>query len=108
MSRPFLDGLLEFIRWLGGFAEDGKSGHQSSKRVIALMAGTAMSIGLLALLLARAWWIYNHGGDIALEIAAVTMPLCTLAGYGAYLTTAKKPLDSQEPEPQKQGSSAGD
>lgn len=89
--------LMQFIKWLGGFAEDGQSGHQSSKRVVALMAGTAMSVGLLAILFARAHWIWLNGGETALEIAAITAPLCTLAGYGVYLTTGKKPKDPPKP-----------
>lgn len=90
---------IQFFKWMGNFAEDGRSGRPSSKRVISLMAGTALSIGSTALLLAKAAWVYGHGGDIALEIAAATAPLCTLAGFN-YLV-GKKLEQKPEPEPEK-------
>lgn len=93
-----MNPAMQFVYWLGAFAEDGNSGKPSCKRVITLMAGTALSAGALALLLAKAWYVYEHGGDVAAELFAVVAPLCALAGVNY---TVGKPADraiAKEPQ----------
>ncbi len=86
--------LVEFILWLGEAALDRITGRPSSRKIVALMTATALTIGAMALLLAKAYWVYKNGGDIALELGAVTVPLCTLAGFNY---SAK--LKSEQPPP---------
>lgn len=73
--------IPRFVHWLGGFVEDGRTGKPSLKRVTAAMTATALSVGALALLLAKAWHVLHHGGDVSAELVAVAAPLCVLAGY---------------------------
>lgn len=84
-----------FVKWLGQFAEDGKSGKPSSKRMISLLAATCLSLGALVLLVAKARWVWSHGGDVSLEILAVTGPLCTLAGYN-YVAGRKVDVEAKK------------
>jgi len=80
---PFLsmEWVYDFVVWLGMAAVDKVQDKPSSRKIVALMSATAMCIGILALLLAKAYWVYQHGGDIYWELGAIAVPLCTLAGY---------------------------
>jgi len=71
--------MPKFIRWLGSFVEDEK-GHTSSKRLAVVMACTAYSLGTAALMFAKAYYVFNNGGDCSFEIAAASFPLAALAG----------------------------
>ena len=84
--------MMIFVRWLGSFVEDSK-GHTSSKRLALVMGSTALSVGLAAMCLAKAWHIFNNGGDCSLEIAAAALPLCAMAGV-AY--TLGKPQERKQ------------
>lgn len=96
-SAPF---PLNFILWLGAAALDKVTGNPSSRKIVALMSATAMAIGILAMLLAKAYWVYQHGGEIYWELAAVAAPLCTLAGYNYKVgMEEKKPPEPQQPKP---------
>lgn len=94
-------GFQEFIKWLGAFAEEGTTGKPSSKRVVALMAGTTLSLGVATLILAKAKWVYGHGGDISLELLAITGPLCTLAGFNYAAGKSIEAGKKKDPEPDK-------
>lgn len=88
---------LNFILWLGAAALDKMTGKPSSRKIVALMSATAMAIGILSLLLSKAYWVFFHGGDIYWELGAVATPLCVLAGYNYKVgMDDKKP---QEPPP---------
>lgn len=83
--------MNKFILWLGSFVE--QDGQTSSKKLALIYGSTALSLGVLALLLAKAYWIAKNGGDCSMEIAAASIPLCALAGV-AY--TVGKPTDRVE------------
>jgi len=87
--------VKNFLLWLGAFAENSVTGKPSSKRVVLLMAGTSLSVGAGALLLAKAWWVHAHGGDIGAELLAVGGPLCALAG-ASYWAGRKIERDSED------------
>lgn len=70
---------MKFILWLGSFVND-PNGHTSSKRLALVMGSTALSLGVASLTLAKAYYVFQHGGDCSLEIAAASLPLCALAG----------------------------
>lgn len=71
--------VARFVRWLGSFVEDEK-GHTSSKRLAVVMAVTAYSTGIFAMMMAKAMYVYKNGGDCSFEIAAASIPLAALAG----------------------------
>ncbi len=56
---------------------DGKTGSTSTKRIVLLMAGGAMSLAVVVLAFA-AWF----GHDVALSLGAVSAPLAGMSGYG--------------------------
>jgi len=88
---------MTFLIWLGSFVED-PNGHTSSKRLALVMGATALSIGLFAMCVAKAYWVLTKGGDCSLEIAAASIPLCAMAGV-AY--TIGKPADRESAKPEK-------
>lgn len=83
--------IPKFIVWLGKASLDRDSGQPSSRKVISLMAATALSMGIAAIMIAKAVYVYSHGGDISFEIGAAAMPLCGLAGYNYFVGNQKTP-----------------
>ena len=83
--------MNKFILWLGSFVE--QDGQTSSKKLAVIYGSTALSFGVFALLMAKAYWVVKNGGDCSMEIAAASVPLCALAGV-AY--TVGKPTDRVE------------
>jgi hypothetical protein len=83
---------MKFIKWLGSFVQD-PDGQTSSKKLALIYGATALSLGVFALLVAKAIWIYKNGGDCSMEIAAASVPLCALAGV-AY--SVGKPADRKD------------
>jgi len=79
----------EFVKWLGQFAE-GENGKPSSRRVIALMAGTSLSISVISISIAYAWYVHANDGPTAAVIGALTVPLCALAGVNYVMTRPDK------------------
>lgn len=67
------------IQWLKSFAED-KDGQTSSKKFALLLGAWSTSAGVLALALAKAVYVYQHGGDVSLELMALAGSLCAMAG----------------------------
>ena len=65
------------MNWLRETISDSKTGTASSKRVVMLMAGAAMSIAVIILALG-AWFGY----EVAAALGAVCVPLSGMAGYG--------------------------
>ena len=63
------------MNWLRESISDGKTGTASSKRVIALMAATALSFAVVVLSIAALF-----GYETYLELGAVTVPLAGLGG----------------------------
>jgi len=82
---------MNFIKWLGSFVEE--AGTTSSKKLALIYGATALSVGVFLLLLAKSVWIFKHGGDCSMEIAAAAVPLCALAGV-AY--SVGKPSDRKD------------
>ena len=64
------------MNWLREAINDSKTGQASSKRVIALMAATALSFSVVVLSIAALF-----GYETYLELGAVSVPLAGLAGY---------------------------
>ena len=64
------------MNWLRESISDGKTGTASSKRVIALLAGSSMSFAVVLLAVATLF-----GYETYLELGAVSVPLAGLAGY---------------------------
>lgn len=95
-----IGGLVNLVIWLGTAALDKTTGYPSAAKITALMTATVLSIGGLALLLAKAHWVYLNGGDIALEIGAITLPLCTLAGYSYNAKLKSEAPPPPEPKPE--------
>jgi hypothetical protein len=87
--------MMIFLRWLGSFVEDA-NGHTSSKRLALIMGSTALSLGLAAMMFAKAYHVFMNGGDCSLEIAAGSIPLCAMAGV-AY--SVGKPQDRKPNDP---------
>lgn len=83
--------MSKFILWLGSFVES--DGQTSSKKLALIYGSTALSLGVLSLLFAKAYWVTKNGGDCSMEIAAASIPLCALAGV-AY--SVGKPSDRVE------------
>ena len=65
------------MSWLIDAIRDGKTGSTSTKRIVMLMAGGAMSVSVVVLAFA-AWF----GHDVALSLGAVSAPLAGMSGYG--------------------------
>lgn len=64
------------MSWLREAINDGKTGQASSKRVVMLLAGVAMSIAVIVLSVAA---VFGH--PVAGELGAVSVPLAGMAGY---------------------------
>lgn len=64
------------MTWLREAINDGKTGQASSKRVVMLLAGVAMSIAVIVLSVAA---VFGH--PVAGELGAVSVPLAGMAGY---------------------------
>ena len=64
------------MNWLRETISDSKTGTASSKRVVMLMAGAAMSIAVIILALG-AWFGY----EVAAALGAVCAPLAGMSGY---------------------------
>lgn len=62
--------------WLRECINDSKTQKASSKRVLMLVAGFAMSVSVVLLSIAA---LYGHG--VSAELASVCIPLAGLAGY---------------------------
>ena len=65
------------MNWLRETISDSKTGTASSKRVVMVMAGAAMSIAVIILALG-AWFGY----EVAAALGAVCVPLAGMSGYG--------------------------
>lgn len=65
------------MNWLREAINDSTTGKASSKRVVMLVAGLAMSIAVVVLSVASLF-----GYAVAGELGAVSVPLAGLAGYG--------------------------
>ena len=87
---------MNFIKWLGSFVE--RDGVTSSKKLALIYGATALSFGVLSLLLAKASWIYHNGGDCSMEIAAASIPLCALAGVAYSLGKPSDRKDANIPD----------
>ena len=64
------------MTWLREAISDGKTRQASSKRVVMLLAGVAMSIAVIVLAVAA---VFGH--PVAGELGAVSVPLAGMAGY---------------------------
>lgn len=64
------------MNWLREAINDGTTGRASSKRVVMLLAGLAMSVAIVLLSMAAL-----AGHSVAGELAAVSMPLAGMSGY---------------------------
>lgn len=64
------------MNWLREAINDSKTGKASSKRVVMLMAGLAMSCAVVILSAAALF-----GYEVAAALAAVCAPLAGMAGY---------------------------
>lgn len=62
--------------WLREAATDGRTKAVSSKRVVMLLAGLAMSIAVVLLAIAA---LLGH--PVSSELAAVSFPLAGMSGY---------------------------
>ena len=64
------------MSWLRETISDSNTGTASSKRVVMLMAGAAMSLAVIILAIG-AWFGY----EVAAALGAVCVPLAGLSGY---------------------------
>lgn len=64
------------ITWIREAINDDKTNKASSKRVVVLMAGLAMSVAVVILSVAALF-----GFEVAAELGAVCVPLAGMAGY---------------------------
>jgi len=64
------------MNWLREAINDSKTKQASSKRVVMLMAGFAMSVAVVILSVAAMF-----GADVAGALTAVSIPLAGLSGY---------------------------
>jgi hypothetical protein len=62
--------------WLREAINDGRTGKASSKRIVMLMGGAALSVSVVVLSVAA---LFGH--PVAGELGAVSVPLAGLAGY---------------------------
>ena len=65
------------MNWLRETISDSRSGTASSKRVVMLMAGSAMSLAVVVLAVAACF-----GREVAAALGAVCVPLAGMSGYG--------------------------
>lgn len=80
------------MTWLREAINDGKTGQASSKRVVMLLAGVAMSLAVVVLAVAA---VLGH--PVAAELGAVSVPLAGMAGYS--YVGAKAVEARNEPRP---------
>ncbi len=66
------------IQWIKSFFEDG--GPTSAKKFGLISGIVTTSASILALVSAKARYVWMNGGDISMELAALTVCLCSLAG----------------------------
>ena len=64
------------MTWMREAITDSRSGKASSKRIIMLLGGAAMSVSVVILSVAA---VFGH--PVAGELGAVSVPLAGLAGY---------------------------
>ena len=64
------------MRWIRETINDSRTGKASSKRVVMLMAGVAMSVAVVLLAVAA-----MYGREVAAALGAVCVPLAGMAGY---------------------------
>ena len=64
------------MSWIREAINEVRTGQASSKRVVVLMAGAAMSIAVIILAVAA---LLGH--PTALELGAVCVPLAGMSGY---------------------------
>lgn len=64
------------MRWLREAINDNRTGQASSKRVVMLMAGLAMSCAVIILSVAALF-----GYEVAMALGAVCVPLAGMSGY---------------------------
>ena len=64
------------MNWLRETISDSKTGTASSKRVVMLMAGAAMSLAVIILALGA---LFGYG--VAAALGAVCAPLAGMSGY---------------------------
>jgi hypothetical protein len=72
------------------------NGHYSSHRLVAVVSGLGMGLGATAVLLAKAWDVYQHGGDCASAILAAAGPVCTLAGVNYAIAKTRTPATAPD------------
>lgn len=73
------------MNWLREAINDSATGLASSKRVVMVMAGFAMAVGVVILCIAAMW-----GTPVSGELAAVCVPLAGMSGY-SYVQGQAKP-----------------
>lgn len=78
-GRIMIQSLAALVRWLASFAED-KDGSTSSKKFALLLGAWATSVGVVALSVSKAAYVWTHGGDVSLELMALAGSLCAMAG----------------------------
>ena len=64
------------MNWLREAINDNRTNRASSKRVVMLMAGLAMSVAVVILAAAAL-----YGYEVAAALASVCAPLAGMAGY---------------------------
>ena len=64
------------MSWLREAINDSKTMKASSKRVVMLMAGVAMSVAVIVLA-----WAALRGHEVAAALGAVCVPLAGMSGY---------------------------
>lgn len=84
-----------------GYTQDDK-GNKSSKRLALLISSIAIGLGAAALEFAKAYYIFQHGGDVAAEVTAGAFAVCAMLGVAhagtvfAGKTDAAKPHDGEQ------------
>lgn len=88
MLAKFIFGE-KFLIWLGSFVCDEK-GHTSAKRFGLIFSITVAGLGVFLMVLAKAVYVVEHGGDITFELGVLMLGA---SGAGATAYAFGKPVD---------------
>jgi hypothetical protein len=81
-----------------GYTQDD-NGNKSSKRLALLIGSIAIGLGAAALEFAKAYYVYQHGGDVGPEVFAGGLTVCSLLGVAhAGTVLAGKAAPSSGPD----------
>lgn len=81
-----------------GYTQDD-NGNKSSKRLALLISSIAVGLGASALEFAKAYYVFQHGGDVAAEVTAGAMAVALMLGV-AHAGTVLGTKNDKEDESQ--------